>query len=89
MTPVCLFPTRKQCDKVNGDMLSLLETKMHVILCIDEIDETKSTAKWQEKAAQQLDKLNRDCNNTAGPQSCLVWAPGSTYTLKSKGNFTS
>ena len=51
MTPVCLFPTRKQCDKVNGDMLSLLETTMHVIPCIDEIDETKSTAKWQEKAA--------------------------------------
>ena len=82
MTPVCLFPTTKQCDKVNGDMLSLLETKMHVIPCIDEIDETKSTAKWQEKAAQQLEKLNRDCNNTAGLEAVLNLAVGARVMLR-------
>ena len=53
MSPVCLFPTRKQCDDDNQ-----LETEKHVISCtdeIDEIDETKSTAKWHEKAAKQLE----------------------------------
>lgn len=37
MTPVCLFPTRKQCDKVNQDMLHLLTSEKHVIRCIDEV----------------------------------------------------
>ena len=46
-------------------MLNLLKTEKHVITCIDEVDGTKSTAKWQEKAAKQLEKLNHDCNNTA------------------------
>ena len=31
MNPVCLFPTRKQCDDVNADMLSRLDTEMHEI----------------------------------------------------------
>ena len=70
-SPVCLFPTRKQCEKVNEDMLNLLKTEQHVITCIDEVDETKSTAKWQEKAAKQLKNLNRDCNNTAGLEAVL------------------
>ena len=30
-SPVCLFPTRKQCEKVNEDMLDLLKTEKHVI----------------------------------------------------------
>ena len=44
MSPVCLSPTRKQCDDVNQKMLNHLETEKHVISCTDEIDETKSTA---------------------------------------------
>ena len=35
--------------------LNHLETEKHVISCTDEIDETKSTAKWHEKAAKQLE----------------------------------
>ena len=42
MNPVCLFPTRKQCDDVNADMLSRLDTEMHEIPCFDEVDESKS-----------------------------------------------
>jgi len=82
MTPVCLFPTRKQCDKVNNDMLDLLANVVHVVPCTDEIDETKSTAKWQQKAAQQLDKLNRDCNNTAGLEAILRLAVGARVMLR-------
>ena len=55
MSLVCLFPTRKQCDDINKKMLNHLETEKHVIFCTDEIDETKSTAKWHEKAAKQLE----------------------------------
>ena len=71
MTPVCLFPTRKQCDKDNSDMLSPLDTKMHVISCIDEIDETK------EKAAQQL-----NCKNTAGLEVVVNPAVGARVMLR-------
>ena len=41
------------------------------MLCTDEIDETKITAKWHKKAAKQLEKLN-DCNNTAGLEAVLT-----------------
>ena len=81
-SPVCLFPTRKQCEKVNEDMLNLLKTQQHVITCIDEVDETKSTAKWQEKAAKQLENLNRDCNNTAGLEAVLKLALGARVMLR-------
>ena len=43
---------------------------------------TKSTAKWQEKAAQQLDKLNHDCNNTAGLEAVLNLAVGARVMLR-------
>ena len=82
MTPVCLFPTRKQCDAVNEQMLALLKSKKHVLACSDEVDETKSTAKWHKKAAQQLQKLNKDCNNTAGLEAILKLAVGARVMLR-------
>ena len=82
MNPVCLFPTRKQCDDVNADMLSRLDTEKHEIPCIDEVDETKSTTKWHKKAAEQLDKLNKDCNNTAGLEVNLKLAVGARVMLR-------
>ena len=75
-TPVCLFPTREQCDRVNEQMLQSQNTKIQQITCSDEIDETKSTRTWGKKAAEQLEKLNKDCNNTAGLQALLKVAVG-------------
>ena len=89
MSPVCLFPTRKQCDDVNQKMLNHLETEKHVISCTDEIDETKSTAKWHEKAAKQLEKLNHDCNNTAGLEAVLTLAVGARVMLRRNVNVKS
>ena len=89
MSPVCLFPTRKQCDDVNKKMLNHLETEKHVISCTDEIDETKSTAKWHEKAAKQLEKLNHDCNNTAGLEAVLTLAVGARVMLRRNVNVKS
>ena len=46
------------------------------------VDETKSTAKWQEKASKQLEKLNQDCNNTAGLEAVLKLAVGARVMLR-------
>ena len=49
------LPTRKQCDLLNEEMLGKLQSQVHVIPCIDDVDETRSTAKWHQKAAKQLE----------------------------------
>ena len=54
-SPVCLFPTRKACREFNDNMLSALDTEVHKIVCIDEIDETSSSHKWTKKAQKQLE----------------------------------
>ena len=81
-TPVCLFPTREQCDRVNEQMLQGLNTEIQQIACSDEIDETKSTRTWGKKEAEQLEKLNKDCNNTAGFQALLKVAVGARVMLR-------
>ena len=81
-TPVCLFPTREQCDRVNEQMLQGLNTEIQQITCSDEIDETKSTRTWGKKAAKQLEKLNKDCNNTAGLQALLKVAVEARVMLR-------
>ncbi len=46
LSPVCLFPTRKSCDAFNSQML---DTEVVEIPCIDEVDETAGTRKWNER----------------------------------------
>ena len=43
--PICLFPTCKQCQEHNTNMLDALGTKLESFPCVDEIDETSSTCK--------------------------------------------
>ena len=43
-------------------------------MCTDEVDETAGTRKWNKKAADQLEKLNNDCNRTAGLEAKLSLA---------------
>ena len=81
-SPVCLFPTRKACEQFNVEMLNSLNTKVHEIDCIDEVDETQSMCKWHKKAAEQLKKLNSDCNNTAGLEAKLILAVGARVMLR-------
>ena len=40
-TPVCLFPTREQCDRVNEQMLQGLNTEIQQITCSDELMKPK------------------------------------------------
>ena len=81
-SPVCLFPRRKTCDDFNNEMLSRLTSQVHQLLCTDEVDETHSTRKWNKKAAEQLEKLNKDCNMTAGLEAKLVLAVGARVMLR-------
>ena len=81
-TPVCLFPTHKQCDDLNSQMLKCLPSKVMEIECTDDIDQTSTTRKWTKKATDQLAKLNHDCNMTAGLESKLHLAVGACVMLR-------
>ena len=81
-TPVCLFPTRRACDEFNEKMLNSLPDKVHKLMCVDDIDETSSTLKWTKRANKQLEKVNSDCNQTAGLQACLHIAVGARVMLR-------
>ncbi len=81
-TPVCLFPTRRACDDFNTEMLKHLNAEVRVLVCTDEVDETASTRKWNQKAAEHLEKLNHDCNRTAGLEAKLSLAVGARVMLR-------
>ncbi len=51
-------------------------------MCTDEVDETASTRKWNQKAAEHLEKLNHDCNRTAGLEAKLSLAVGARVMLR-------
>ena len=80
--PVCLFPTCRQCQDHNTDMLSALGTKLETFACVDEIDETSSTRKWTKKATDALSKANKDCNMTAGLEAKHVLVVGARVMLR-------
>ena len=81
-SPVCLFPTRKACCDFNMEMLSSLTSKIHELVCTDEVDETISIRKCNKKESEQLDKLNSDCNKTAGLEAKLSLAVGARVMLR-------
>ena len=81
--PVCLLATRKACDQFNSTMLDRAGSQVVKIACIDEYDETAGV-KWTMKASAALEKLNRDCNNTAGLEAELTIAVGALVMLRRK-----
>ena len=78
--PVCLFPTRQMCKTFSNEMLQQLTTKVHELICTDEVDQT-STKRWNKKALEQLEKLN-DCSRTAGLEAKLFLAVGARVMLR-------
>ena len=44
--------------------------------CIDEFDETAGKVKWTKRASSELEKLNKDCNMTAGLEAELKLVVG-------------
>ena len=65
-------------------MLNNLQTKVIDIQCIDNVDETMSAQKWEAKkrATQELQKLNKDSNLTAGLEAVLRIAVGARVMLR-------
>ena len=55
---------------------------MKEIPCVDEVDETRGTFKWSKKATQAMEKLNNDCNLTAGLEAVLKVAVGARVMLR-------
>ena len=82
LSPVCLFATRKSCDQFNTDMLSKVGSEVARLPCIDEFDETAGTVKWNKKASSELERLNKDCNMTAGLEAELNLAVGARVMLR-------
>ena len=62
--------------------VDMLNSKIHELVCTDEVDETISIRKWKKKASEQLDKLNSDCNKTAGLEAKLSLAVGARVMLR-------
>ena len=81
--PLCLFPTCKMCQDLNSEMLVQLHLEVKEIACVDEVDETKGTFKWTKKAIQAKEKLNVDCNLTAGLETVLKVAVDARVMLHS------
>ena len=62
--------------------LTLLLPNTRTSICTDEVDETISIRKWNKKASEQLEKLNSDCNKTAGLEAKLSLAVGARIMLR-------
>ena len=63
-------------------MLGHLSSEVSELVCTDEVDETASTCKWNKKAAEQLSKLNKDCNMIAGLEAKLSLAVRARVMLR-------
>ena len=80
--PVCLFPKRKACDYFNSQKLKKITHEVHQLYCSDEIDETAGNRKMTKKVIEHLDKMNSDCNLTAGLEAKLLLAIGARVMLR-------
>ena len=73
---------KKACDEFNSAMITSLPSEIQTLSCTDEVDETASKSNWTKRAAEQLDKLNNNCNRTAGLEAKLLLAVGARVMLR-------
>ena len=81
-SPICLFSTKKACKDFNQQMLSTLDSDLHKIVSVDEIDATLSTRNWSTKEQKLLEKLNEDSNSTGGLEAEITLAIGARVMLR-------
>ena len=81
-TPVCLFPKKRACEGFNAQMLKKIASPTCQLYCTDEIDETAGPRKMTRKVVEHLEKLNTDCNMTAGLEAKLCLAVGARVMLR-------
>ena len=82
LSPVCLVPTRNACAEINTEMLEKLGKQVVKLDARDTIDESKSNQQWSKKAQSELERLNVDCNLTAGLEATLYLAEGARVMLR-------
>ena len=63
-------------------MLNKLEHTTVELYCTDDVDETKGMHKWTKKEAEELKRLNKDGNLTAGLEAVLKIAAGARVMLR-------
>ena len=81
-TPVCLFPKKRACEVFNAQILTKTSSPTCELYCTDEIDETAGARKMTKKVVEHLEKLNTDCNVTAGLEAKLCLAVGARVMLR-------
>ena len=59
-----------------------LQCKTVELICTDEVDETMGMHKWSKRKAEELKRLNKDCNLTAGLEAVLCIAVGACVMLR-------
>ena len=80
-TPVCLFPKKRACEVFNAQMLTKTASPTCELYRTGEIDETAGARKMTKKVVEHLEKLNTDCNMTAGLEAKLCLAVGARIML--------
>uniref|UniRef100_A0A1X7VHA0 Uncharacterized protein n=1 Tax=Amphimedon queenslandica TaxID=400682 RepID=A0A1X7VHA0_AMPQE len=74
--PNCLFCNVDACQKINEEMLEILETEKIELACVDVVDKSGSTAKFDIKQEKDLEKLKDQPSKTAGLETVLPIAVG-------------
>uniref|UniRef100_A0A1X7V5W0 OTU domain-containing protein n=1 Tax=Amphimedon queenslandica TaxID=400682 RepID=A0A1X7V5W0_AMPQE len=80
--PICLFSKVDACQKINELMLEGLETEKIELACVDVVDESGSTAKFDKKKEKKLEKLKDQPSKTAGLETVLSLAVGCRVMLR-------
>ena len=80
--PICLFSKVEACQKINELMLESLETDKIELACVDVVDESGSTAKFDKKQEKKLEKLKDQPSKTAGLETVLSLAVGCRVMLR-------
>uniref|UniRef100_A0A1X7VDH8 ATP-dependent DNA helicase n=2 Tax=Amphimedon queenslandica TaxID=400682 RepID=A0A1X7VDH8_AMPQE len=80
--PICLFSKVDACQKINELMLESLETEKIELACVDVVDESGSTAKFDKKQEKKLEKLKDQPSKTAGLETVLSLAVGCRVMLR-------
>uniref|UniRef100_A0A1X7VF99 DNA helicase Pif1-like 2B domain-containing protein n=1 Tax=Amphimedon queenslandica TaxID=400682 RepID=A0A1X7VF99_AMPQE len=70
------------CQKINELMLKCLETEKIELACVNVVDESGSTAKFDKKQEKKLEKLKDQPSKTAGLESVLSLAVGCRVMLR-------
>uniref|UniRef100_A0A1X7V3I5 DNA helicase Pif1-like 2B domain-containing protein n=1 Tax=Amphimedon queenslandica TaxID=400682 RepID=A0A1X7V3I5_AMPQE len=87
--PICLFSKVDACQKINELMLESLETEKIELACVDVVDESGSTAKFDKQQEKKLEKLKDQPSKTAGLETVLSLAVGCRVMLSCNIDVTS